>query len=106
MASGLVKHFDDEVANAAADLVTSGTTPWFQIRSVGGAVADVDPDATAYAHRDANFAITAIGASAEFDRLWDTLSHNFTGLYVSFETRADKDPFRDFSVTLLDAETV
>ena len=129
--SGLVRHLNEEVANAAADLVSSGTTPWFQIRSVGGAVADVDPDATAYAHRDANFAITAIGASAEFDRLWDTLARHFTGLYLSFETRADKDTlqrafppqtlarlrsikdrydpdglFRDnFSVTLLDAGT-
>ncbi len=62
--SALVEHLTPAFARAAADLLASGAVHWFQIRSVGGAVADVDPDATAYAHRSANFSIVAMGASA------------------------------------------
>ncbi len=38
-------------------MLASGVVVYFQIRSVGGAVADVPADATAYAHRDANFQV-------------------------------------------------
>ncbi|MHA7984487.1 LLM class flavin-dependent oxidoreductase [Rathayibacter sp. CAU 1779] len=85
--SGLVEHLDAEVAAAGAALVQSGSSPWFQIRSVGGAVADVPADATAYAHRSANFSITAIGRSSRFDEGWDRLAEHFDGLYLSFESR-------------------
>ncbi len=87
--SGLVRHLDDEVAAAAGALVASGATPWFQVRSVGGAVNDVPADATAYAHREANFSVTAVGAGPTFDRLWADLADHFDGLYASFETRRD-----------------
>ncbi|WP_378148310.1 LLM class flavin-dependent oxidoreductase [Cnuibacter sp. UC19_7] len=85
--STLLAHLDPESAAAAAALVRSGSAPWFQIRSVGGAVADVAPEATAYAHRSANFSVTAIGRSARFDALWDELAAHGEGLYLSFETR-------------------
>ncbi|HWD61126.1 MAG TPA: LLM class flavin-dependent oxidoreductase [Humibacter sp.] len=85
--SGLVEHLDAEVAAAGAALVQSGSTPWFQIRSVGGAVADIPSDATAYAHRAANFSITSIGRSDRFEQHWTDLAAHFDGLYLSFESR-------------------
>ncbi|MBF4635170.1 LLM class flavin-dependent oxidoreductase [Agreia pratensis] len=85
--SGLVEHLDSPTARAAAALATSGSAPWFQIRPVGGAINDVAPDATAYAHRSANFSITSVGRSARFEQLWDSLASHFDGLYLSFESR-------------------
>ncbi len=85
--SGLVAHLDADVASAGAALVQSGSTPWFQVRSVGGAVADVPPDATPYAHRYANFSIAAIGHGDRFERHWIQLAEHFDGLYLSFESR-------------------
>jgi alkanesulfonate monooxygenase SsuD/methylene tetrahydromethanopterin reductase-like flavin-dependent oxidoreductase (luciferase family)/FAD/FMN-containing dehydrogenase len=85
--SGLIEHITPEFARAAAAMLASGDVHFFQIRSVGGAVADVDPDATAYAHRSANFSVVALGARAEtLDRLWGELYGHFTGLYLSFDT--------------------
>ncbi|MFI2752922.1 LLM class flavin-dependent oxidoreductase [Cellulomonas sp. P22] len=85
--SALVEHLTPELARAAADLVASGAVHFFQIRSVGGAVADVAPDATAYAHRSANFSLIAFGSNrARLDALWDAMQPHFTGLYLSFET--------------------
>lgn len=91
--SGLIQHITPEFAAAAADLIRSGAVHFFQIRSVGGAVADVDPDATAYAYRSANFSVTAFGASRErVNGLWDAMAGHFEGLYLSFET--DQRPER------------
>ena len=86
--SGLVRHLDAEVSVALAEFIRGGTPYFFQIRSVGGAVSDVAPDDTAYAHRDANFAITALGSSrASLDPAWDSLVYpHVDGLYLSFET--------------------
>lgn len=85
--SGLVDHITPEFAAAIARLLDSGAVYFFQIRSVGGAVADIPADATAYAHRDANFSIAAIGSNpARLDEGWDTLRPLMDGLYLSFET--------------------
>jgi alkanesulfonate monooxygenase SsuD/methylene tetrahydromethanopterin reductase-like flavin-dependent oxidoreductase (luciferase family) len=85
--SGLIEHITPEFAATAARLIRSGAVYFFQIRSVGGAVSDVDPDATAYGNRTANFSVTAFGASRErVNALWDEISVHFKGLYLSFET--------------------
>jgi FAD/FMN-containing dehydrogenase len=85
--SGLIGHVTPEFAAAATDLVMSGESYFFQIRSVGGAVADVAPDATAYAHRSANFQVVAFGPSrTRLDLAWDAMAHHFSGLYINFET--------------------
>lgn len=95
--SALVDHITPELARAAAALVRSGQSYFFQIRSVGGAVADVPADATAYAHRDAGFSLVAFGASRDrLDARWDAMAEHFSGLYTNFET--DQRPER-----LLDA---
>ncbi|MEU4419023.1 FAD-binding oxidoreductase [Actinoplanes sp. NPDC024001] len=91
--SGLIDHLTPEFAAAAARLISSGTVYFFQVRSVGGAVSDVPPDATAYSHRAASFSVVAFGGSkALLDRAWDELAPHFRGLYLSFET--DQRPER------------
>lgn len=85
--SGLIAHLTPEFAAAAAALIASGAIHWFQIRTVGGAVADVPADATAYGYRSANFSIVVMGSSRRrVDPLWDALAEHFDGLYLSFET--------------------
>ena len=85
--SGLLAHISAEFAAAAAKLLESGAVYFFSIRSVGGAVADVDPAATAYANRSANFSVTAFGADRELiNEHWADLYGHFSGLYTNFET--------------------
>lgn len=101
--SGLVHHITPQFAAAAARLIRSGVVYFFQIRSVGGAVADVDPDATAYSNRAANFSVTAFGMGRErMNALWDELHPYFDGLYISFETDQRPERLNDaFSPTAL-----
>ena len=85
--SGLIAQITPAFAAAATQLIRSGAIYFFQIRSVGGAVADVPADATAYGYRAANFSVTAIGANrTRVNAAWDALHHHFDGLYLSFET--------------------
>ncbi len=94
--SGLIDHLTPEFVRAAERLIRSGAVHFFSIRSVGGAVADVGPDATAYAHRSANFSVTAFGADrAALDREWDDLLGHFSGLYLSFETDLRRERLTD-----------
>src|SRR5690606_17485800 len=91
--SGLVTSITPGFAAVSARLLDSGAVHWFQLRSMGGAIADVEPDATAFAHRDAAFQITAMGSNAQrVDREWDRLRPYFSGIYTSFE--ADNSPQR------------
>jgi hypothetical protein len=94
--SGLIEHITPEFAAAAARLIHSGAVHFFQIRSVGGAVSDVDPDATAYGNRSANFSVTAFGSSRDrVNALWDEIAVHFKGLYPSFETDVRPERLND-----------
>lgn len=85
--SGLIRRLTPEFSRAASDLLASGAAAFFQIRSVGGAVADVAADATAYGDRSANFSVAALGADARrLDAEWVPLLEHFSGLYLSFDT--------------------
>ncbi|MEU4680195.1 LLM class flavin-dependent oxidoreductase [Micromonospora sp. NPDC023737] len=86
--TGLIEHLTPEFAAAAARLLASGVVYFFHIRSIGGAVTDVDPDAMAWSHRNANFHVTAFGRHrARLDALWDgLLAEHLRGTYLSFET--------------------
>jgi FAD/FMN-containing dehydrogenase len=85
--SGLIEHFTPEFAEAAETLISSGAVYFFSVRSVGGAVADVESTATAYANRSANFCVTAFGADRDtMNRQWDDVYGHFSGLYLSFDT--------------------
>jgi alkanesulfonate monooxygenase SsuD/methylene tetrahydromethanopterin reductase-like flavin-dependent oxidoreductase (luciferase family)/FAD/FMN-containing dehydrogenase len=94
--SGLIEHLTPEFARAVQTMLESGDVHFFAIRSVGGAVADVHPDATAYAHRTANFSVVALGSDAErLDRVWHGLYGHFTGLYLSFDTDQSAERLTD-----------
>jgi hypothetical protein len=87
--SAMVDEMTPAFAEAVSDLLHSGVVYFFQIRTVGGAIGDVDPDATAFAHRGANFQVTALGVDRRrLDALWDGMREHFDGIYLSF----DSDP--------------
>ena len=77
--SGLLDHITPEAAHSLAALAA----PILQIRPVGGAVNDVDPQATAYAHRTQNFAVSAVGSRLNWDA--EVYPH-MNGLYISFDS--------------------
>ena len=91
--SVLIDHVSPDFAQAATQLITSGQSYFFQLRTMGGAIAEVSPSATAFAHRQANFQVVAMGFDPhELDVYWDRIRGMSRGLYVSFET--DTDPHR------------
>ncbi|NYE36140.1 alkanesulfonate monooxygenase SsuD/methylene tetrahydromethanopterin reductase-like flavin-dependent oxidoreductase (luciferase family)/FAD/FMN-containing dehydrogenase [Nocardioides cavernae] len=84
--SGLADHLSPDLSREVADLLDAGTSYFFSIRAVGGAVADVPSEATAYAGRSAGFSLSAFGASSGFDDAWERLVPHLSGSYLSFET--------------------
>lgn len=85
--SAFLPQMTTEFARDAAELLATGHVYFFQLRSMGGAIADVASDATAFAHRDPAFQVTAMGADREaLDAAWNKIVHHFDGLYLSFET--------------------
>ena len=87
MRSGLIEHLTPEFAQAAAKALATGALYLFSLRSVGGAVSDIGPDATAYGDRAANFLVVALGVNdACLDEAWAELRGFFRGRYTSFDT--------------------
>ncbi|MFF2371998.1 LLM class flavin-dependent oxidoreductase [Agromyces sp. NPDC058110] len=91
--SGLVGRITPEFARDTARFLESGATPFFQIRSAGGAVHDVPADATAYGHRDVEFSVSAIGSTRNrTSELWKQLmAPHMSGAYLSFETEQGRE---------------
>lgn len=91
--SALLPSITPAFAREAAALLATGDVHFFQLRTMGGAIADVAPEATAFAHRGAGFSLVAMGRSdAAVRQGWDRIRSHAEGLYVSFET--DTDPAR------------
>ncbi|WP_345544562.1 LLM class flavin-dependent oxidoreductase [Microbacterium jejuense] len=85
--SALVEHVTPAFAEAVDGMLRTGAVPFFQLRAVGGAVADVAEDATAYAHRSANFSVAALGGNPDrLDAAWRSLAAHTQGMYLSFES--------------------
>lgn len=85
--SGLIEHVTPAFAKAAERMLDSGDAYFFQLRAVGGAVADVAEEATAYAHRSANFSVVALGANPDrLDRAWAPVAAHTEGMYLSFDS--------------------
>lgn len=85
--SGLIEHVTPAFAEAVERMLASGAVPFFQLRAVGGAVADVAEDATAYAHRSANFSVVALGSHPDrLDAQWRSLTAHLDGMYLSFDS--------------------
>lgn len=90
--SGLARHLTPALAQSAAALLESGSSYFFSIRSVGGAVSDVPAAATAYGWREANFSVAAFGTRGSgFDRGWQSLVPHMEGMYLSFESATGSD---------------
>ncbi|RYB94274.1 LLM class flavin-dependent oxidoreductase [Nocardioides oleivorans] len=84
--SGLADHLTPELSAEVAALLDAGTSYFFSIRAVGGAVSDVPSAATAYAGRSASFSLSGFGASDRFDEAWERMVPHLSGSYLSFET--------------------
>ncbi|GAA3446273.1 LLM class flavin-dependent oxidoreductase [Planomonospora venezuelensis] len=90
--SALVEHLDAAASAAVAGMFSAGDVAMFQVRSVGGAVNDTAPDATAYAHRTQNFSLSAVvdeSRRARADRAWERLGVN--AVYPNFESHGGED---------------
>jgi hypothetical protein len=87
VSNGFAVHLERELGERLDEGLRSQVAPWVSIRSVGGAVNDVDPSATAYAHRHQNFNVSSVGfRETAFRDHWDALRPLLDGLYLSFET--------------------
>ncbi|HLU63362.1 MAG TPA: LLM class flavin-dependent oxidoreductase [Protaetiibacter sp.] len=83
---GLVEHLTPELSRELARMLRSGGVSFFQARAVGGAVADIPADATAYAHRSANFHLASVSGDPRWlNEQWDALEDHLLGVYLSFE---------------------
>ena len=90
-----------EVLKILAEVGTSERSPILALRSVGGAVARVADDATAYAHRQAELMVlvTVVGpapvveaAQPGLDAIWARLASHVSGAYANFLASAtDED---------------
>ncbi|GLZ60752.1 FAD-binding protein [Micromonospora sp. NBRC 107095] len=86
-----------EFAHDAAAMLRSGGVYFFELRAMGGAIADVAPGEASFSHRTPAFQLTAMGQNNQrLNAVWEPLRQHFDGLYLSFET--DRSPAR-----LLDA---
>jgi FAD/FMN-containing dehydrogenase len=72
--------------------------PLVQLRALGGAINDVAPAATAYAHRHQQVLLVvsefAPAGGAELDLVWKLIEPYEDGAYRGFESRPDEDTFR------------
>lgn len=86
--TGLADHLDPVLAGRLEGLVRDGFGEMLQLRSAGGAINDVPPEATAYVHRHQNFSVTAVARHdrAGFDAAWDPVRASMDGVYLSFES--------------------
>jgi FAD/FMN-containing dehydrogenase len=89
-----------DVLQTLVDVGAAARSPIIVIRSVGGAVARLPADATAYAHREAElmFVTTIAGptpvvdaARPALDRVWERLAPHVNGTYANFLSSATDD---------------
>ncbi|MBO0609385.1 LLM class flavin-dependent oxidoreductase [Myceligenerans salitolerans] len=86
--SGLLTHLDQDAGRAVERLVASGASYFTQLRATGGAAHDVDPGATAYAHRHQNFVVAGMSSTQQrINEVWDAeIAPVQDGSYLSFDT--------------------
>ena len=89
-----------QVLQILTDVGATEGSPFIAVRSVGGAVARVPDDATAYAYRQADLMfVTTIGgpgpvvdaARPAFDAIWERLAPHISGTYANFLTSATEE---------------
>jgi FAD/FMN-containing dehydrogenase len=87
----------DEALDAALAAMAEASSPFslIQFRGLGGAMARVTDDATAFAHRQRRYFVAIIGLwldpaqdagihAAWTEQLWQTIRHEGSGVYVNF----------------------
>ena len=86
-----------EVLRILAEVRASERSPFIAVRSVGGAVARVPDDATAYAHRQAELMVVTTSAGPEpvveaarpaLEATWARLAPHVSGAYANFLSSA------------------
>jgi FAD/FMN-containing dehydrogenase len=86
-----------DVLRILAEVTASDGTPVVGLRSIGGAVARVPDDATAYSHRQAELMVVTMTAGPEsmveaarpaLEALWARLAPHVDGAYANFLTGA------------------
>jgi FAD/FMN-containing dehydrogenase len=98
----------DAALDASLDAMEHATSPFslIQFRGLGGALARVGNDATAFAHRDKRYFVAIIGLwldaaedpavhGAWTELLWQTIRPEGSGVYVNFLENEGADRVRD-----------
>lgn len=93
MRDGLVDHIDRRTAEAFREMMCSNITAVGELRSAGGAINDIAPDETAYAHRHQEGLVALWCHPVEeslIDQAWAPIHAISTGMYgfYSSDTRA------------------
>lgn len=91
---GLINEVTPEVADQIGNILKARASGFVQLRAVGGAVNDLAPDATAYAHRHQAFSLlatTSDGLAPRLEALMAPMKPALDGLYISFETGIGRD---------------
>lgn len=88
--NGLFGRLDTSTSRSLMDVVAHSAQPLVQLRSLGGAVNDVDPDATAYAHRHQEALVTVStflpSGRDQLDEAWSEAAGRAGGAYTNFES--------------------
>ncbi|KAB2977541.1 FAD-binding oxidoreductase [Streptomyces sp. SS1-1] len=95
--NGLITDLTPAAARAIVDMASGPTPAHIQMRSLGGAVSDVDPAATAFPHRHQRSLVIAstfppYGHEA-LGRAWEPVAQHTEGAYVNFVSNPDKATF-------------
>ncbi|WP_327039590.1 FAD-dependent oxidoreductase [Micromonospora maris] len=95
--NGLFAGINREAARALVKAVTGRDPVLIQLRSLGGAANDLDPDATAYPHRHHKTLVIAstfppYGRKA-LSTAWGAFAPHVDGAYVNFESHPDMTTF-------------
>jgi FAD/FMN-containing dehydrogenase len=98
----------DEAIDAMLSAIHQASSPFslVHLRGLGGALARVDKDATAFAHRDKRYLVAVIGLwldaaedvtvhKAWTEALWQTVRSEGAGVYVNFLEREGASRIRD-----------
>ncbi|WP_127126996.1 LLM class flavin-dependent oxidoreductase [Georgenia sp. SYP-B2076] len=92
--NGFISHVTEGDAEALAVLLHSGTVAVMEVRSVGGAMNDVDATATAFAHRTQEVFVS-VGTPPELedalDAAWSVFSPHVSGMYGAYSSDTTRE---------------
>ncbi|MEV5169112.1 FAD-dependent oxidoreductase [Streptomyces werraensis] len=95
--NGLLTEVTPAAGRALVDMVAGPTPLFVQMRSLGGAVAETDPAATAFPHRHQRFLVTASTFPPygydDLLRAWKPVEQHTEGAYVNFESNPSQASF-------------